>query len=158
MKQLFTCLVLCTTLSAYAQPIDKDVISSAGGSVAIPSADLSVHWSLGELATTTIGQNDLILTQGLHQLDALIDPIFTWPSSDNRISIFPNPTPDALHLQQVGSNSFEVELRNLLGQSILVTHWDSAELILRISDLPNQTYLLTLRGAGTFSTFKIVKS
>ena len=142
---------------ANGQQIEKQVITSSGGQVTGSEDDIDLHWSLGEIASTTIG-DDPQLTQGFQQLEILIDPIFEWPVDDLKISVYPNPTSGAIHLEQDGSKSFDIKLFDLMGQPIINEKWLGQNKNIEINHLPDQTYLLTITSGSVYKSIKILKT
>jgi len=149
--------MLSFACSIIAQQLERSVVSTSGGHANSVNSDLSVHWSLGELATSTLGQ-DIVLTQGFHQLDILIDPIYEWSESDIVVSIYPNPTAGVLKLEKPGVQSFNVQLRDLYGRIMLQDHWRGPDTEIDLHNLPDQTYILTLASENVFQSYQIVKA
>lgn len=76
--------------------LSPTVIASAGNYS--EAGGLSLSWTLGEVAVTTLSQGDLVLTQGFQQsfledVGFSMDPIL-W-----QIIAYPNPVRDALRIQ-----------------------------------------------------------
>ena len=101
----------------FAQDIvlSPTVIASAGGYST--AGDLSLSWTLGELAVSTLEQGDMILTQGFQQayLDVIgfnLDPI-EW-----QIIAYPNPVADELNIQfdVKEPSNFLVEIQDVAGK------------------------------------------
>lgn len=157
MKGYFTLFALLYILPIQSQSLSKSVLATSGGHHTVPEATLDVHWSLGELATTTIGTGDNI-TQGFHQLDLLIDPVYEWPQEDIGLKLFPNPVADYLVLEQKGAQIFKIEIHDLLGRLLFVEELNSSHKEIDIQRLPNHTYLLTLTSDQHRKSFKIIKS
>ncbi len=157
MKQFYTLCLTLLPLILTSQVLEKDVITSAGGQTVSLEGDIDLHWSVGELAVTTLSTENLQLTQGYHQLDLVVDPIFEWGSDQLQISIFPNPTQDLLHLQQEHQTEFQIELRDLLGKMIQREIWSTSSKTLELHHLPANTYMLTLISNGQIKSLKIQK-
>lgn len=90
--------------------LDPRVVSSGGGYH--EAEDLSVSWTLGELAVTTLTGGDMVLTQGFQQpFDVGVGIA---PDRVNwKISVFPNPVGNQLkvrfHLESAGDYLLEVQ-------------------------------------------------
>lgn len=70
MKNLFLLLLSFMSWNLYAQTLSPTVISSAGGYSTGTTVTLS--WTLGELATETLSNGSIILTQGFQQPGVLV--------------------------------------------------------------------------------------
>ncbi len=158
MKKLFTLLALGLPMLTFAQSITKHVITPAGGFDPNESGNLQIYWSLGEVATSRIAAEQLILTQGFHQLDLQVNPIFESENFDLSIDIYPNPAVGKLQLRQEQINRFQIKIQDLLGRVIISENWTMLEKEIDLSKLPNQTYLLTLQSDRAIKSFKIIKT
>jgi len=66
MKKLLLLSVVCfVVVSANGQSISSSVVASAGGYS--EAGEISLSWTLGELAVETFTASELILTQGFQQ-------------------------------------------------------------------------------------------
>lgn len=157
MKYFYALCLALLPLVLTSQVLAKDVITPLGGHTISLEGNIDLHWSVGELAATTISADNIELTQGYHQLDLMVDPIFEWGSDQLQISIYPNPTQDLLHLQQEHQTEFQVELRDLLGRIIHYEIWSTSSKTLDLHYLPANTYTLTLISKGEIKSVKIQK-
>ncbi len=90
--------------------LDPKVVSSAGGYH--EAGNLSISWTLGELAVTTLTGGDMALTQGFQQpFDVgvgIVPDRMNW-----NISVYPNPVRNELnirfHLESPGDYLLEVQ-------------------------------------------------
>ena len=92
------------------------VIASAGGYGA--SDNITLSWTLGELAVTTLQQGDLILTQGFQQsMLGEVDAV-NLPEVDWEIVAYPNPVKDELKIQfnMQEPNDFWIEIQDVTGR------------------------------------------
>ena len=106
MKQFLLFLfVFCLLPVTFSQTVSPEIISTAGSSFVNSQNELS--WTLGEPATGTL-TNSNILTQGFHQGNLIITAL-NETTSDNKVTIFPNPTADVIQIQFATAND-----RNLL--------------------------------------------
>ena len=119
-KILYTLVALFFTVQiSFAQEIvlSPTVIASAGGYNT--AGDISLSWTLGELAVSTLEQGDMILTQGFQQsypeiIGFNLDPI------DWQIIAYPNPVVENLNIQfDVREPSdFFIEVQDVAGKVI----------------------------------------
>ncbi len=62
---IFSTLFVVTTLFCYSQSIERDVVASSGDY--FEGTNVSLSWTLGEIATETYSAGNIILTQGFQQ-------------------------------------------------------------------------------------------
>ncbi len=96
------------------------VISSAGGYT--ETADISLAWTLGELAVSTLSTTDMILTQGFQQpflldINAIDDPEFNWS-----VNAYPNPVSEILNLRFNIDKTMDLqlELYDITGKKLFI--------------------------------------
>ncbi len=101
------------------QSIERQAIASAGNT--LTNGNISLDFTIGEVAVTTLTTSDLILTQGFHQGELMTTSVDGLPVSVT-YKIYPNPTKDKLWLEMTGEAlDFYVLLYNELGQPLSVT-------------------------------------
>lgn len=119
MKKAITFLsfIVLSAQIAIGQDIELSptVIASGGGFA--ESGEISLSWTIGELAVTTLSQGEIKLTQGFQQGFVIgtgiqLDPIH-W-----NINAYPNPVQNELHLQfrMPESKSFLMEMQDISGK------------------------------------------
>lgn len=93
-------------------------VIAAGGGYA-ENEEVSLSWTLGELAASTLTGGDLMLTQGFQQPFALGTGISP-PQADWTISVYPNPVNDELRIRFdiVNSEGFFIEIQDVTGRLI----------------------------------------
>ena len=151
-------------LSVSGQSISSYVVASAGESV--ETSDVSISWTLGEIAIETLEDNGntLILTQGFQQayfdITSIEDPIL---SNNFKLKVYPNPASEFVwvELESDEINEVLIEMFDLNGKlvynsklnihevrtQIKLTDQNSSQYILRISD-----------SSGTvLHTYKLIK-
>ena len=96
------------------------VISSAGGYT--ETGDISLAWTLGELAVSTLSTTDMILTQGFQQpflldINAIDDPEFSWS-----VNAYPNPVSEILNLRFNIDKTMDLqlELYDITGKKLVI--------------------------------------
>jgi len=101
--------------------LSPTVISSAGGYA--ETTDISLAWTLGELAVSTLSTTGMILTQGFQQpflLDignAIDDPEFNWS-----VNAYPNPVSEVLNLRFNIDKTMDLqlELYDITGKKLFI--------------------------------------
>lgn len=118
MKKLFTlfaAVVLASQFTFGQIELSPTVIASAGNYS--EAGGISLSWTLGEIAITTLEQGDLILTQGFQQSYKIIDGIELDPI-DWQIVAYPNPVTSELKIQfdVLEPTDFWVEIQDVTGR------------------------------------------
>ena len=100
--------------------LNPTVISSAGGYT--ETADISLAWTMGELAVSTLSTTDIILTQGFQQpflldINAIDDPEFNWS-----VNAYPNPVSEILNLRFNIDKTMDLqlELYDITGKKLVI--------------------------------------
>ncbi len=73
-----------------------------------------------------------------------------------QFSYYPNPTSDVLHISNNKEIS-EIVVYNLLGQTVLNQKYNALEVVINLSQLPTNTYLVKVICGEENNTFKIMK-
>ena len=105
MKKQLTLLffAICFSTSIFGQvQLTPTVISSGGGFG--ENDNLSISWTLGEVAVNTLTGDQMILTQGFQQPFAVAVGL-EQEEANRGISVYPNPVGDELQIQ------FDIEKR-----------------------------------------------
>jgi len=118
---LFLLLLPCFFLTRGQVQLNPTVISSAGGYT--ETADISLAWTMGELAVSTLSTTDMVLTQGFQQPflldigDAIDDPEFNWS-----VNAYPNPVTDVLNLRFNLEKTMDlrIELYDITGKKLTI--------------------------------------
>ena len=114
---LFAAVVLASQITFAQIELSPTVIASAGNYA--EAGGISLSWTLGEIAVTTLEQGDLILTQGFQQSYLLPDGIDLNPI-DWQIIAYPNPVKDELRIQfdVLEPTDFWVEIQDVTGRTL----------------------------------------
>lgn len=121
MKKLITLLVavFLTAQFGFSQiaTLSPSVIASAGDYAKV--GNISLSWTLGEIAVSTLTSGNLILTQGFQQSYVLPDNIELNPI-DWQIVAYPNPVNDELKIQfdVLEPTDFWVEIQDVTGRKL----------------------------------------
>lgn len=165
MKKSYTAILSLFTLTAWSQDIPMQVIAAGGGYFENTSAGLSISWTLGEVAFTTLSSTDYILTQGFQQGNLFTTSVDKPTTTENDIAIYPNPVTDFVEVRVnipnvAGKVTFE--LYDITGRKVMsvVKGIEQLEPIeLSLSDLRTGMYLLkvTLNEGSVKRIIKVVK-
>ena len=116
-------LSICLATSAGAQSLSPSVISSAGDSD--HTDDITLEWTIGELAVATYYADGRMLTEGFHQPLLNVEKIFP-PGNDEQdeivVTIAPNPVKYTLGVEIVDPQKRLLELQLFDAQGRLVEH------------------------------------
>lgn len=121
MKKIIPIVLVAAFISqqAFSQNIELSptVIASAGNYS--EAGEISLSWTLGEVAVTTLQQGEIILTQGFQQsflkeVGFASDPI-KW-----QIAAYPNPVQDKLWIQfdLPETKDFSIEIQDVNGRLV----------------------------------------
>jgi len=150
MKKIVLLLViagLTPTLLVGQIEMTPSVISSSGGYS--ENGDFSISWTFGELAITTLHEENVILTQGFQQHLNIGTGIkkdeVTW-----YISVYPNPVQNELkiHFDLKELNDFLLEIQDVTGRIMIQESHKNVSsgdiVILNLSDLVSGVYFLKI--------------
>ncbi len=165
MKHLITIILSVFFSVSQAQNIAMQVVASAGGYFESSSAGVSLSWTLGEVAYTTLTSTDYIITQGFQQGNLFSTDVEkpNLPNSD--IKIYPNPATVEVYIAISTSNLrgiATVDFYDITGRNVnstVVTLEDNAPSRLSVVDLKSGIYLIrvTQENTKTSNVFKLVK-
>ncbi|HBI81488.1 MAG TPA: hypothetical protein DDY04_06010, partial [Bacteroidales bacterium] len=99
MKKLYTVILLLFTLTAWSQDIPMQVVAAGGGYFESTAAGMSISWTMGEVAYTTLKTSTYILTQGFQQGNLFSTSVEKPTSAVNGITIYPNPAKDYVKIR-----------------------------------------------------------
>jgi hypothetical protein len=120
-------LLICTFLTGclvFSQSLERQVISSGGDYVT--SGSVSLSYTVGEVATATLSNGNLILTQGFQQPDQTAVGIDETPFS-GEIKVYPNPTHDIVIVDlTTDQTGLILELTSILGQQLETRKLDTS--------------------------------
>lgn len=151
-------LIVCFSSTVCAQTISPSIISPSGNTD--QSDEISLEWTIGELAVSTYEMNGLMLTEGFHQpllsVERLIVPE-NEPGDDLVIKIAPNPVKYMLSIEIFDSlnRALELQLFDATGRLVEnsqvdsftqnlefdMGHYVSGFYVLRVIDPASQTIL-----------------
>ena len=98
MKKSFVLILTCFAITPiFAQVISAGTIASFAGSVS--NSTITIDYSVGENAISTISGPSNSITQGFLQPQLVIATGIIEVNQNNEISIFPNPTSDFVNIK-----------------------------------------------------------
>lgn len=160
MKLYISLLFVFSMFHLNAQEMERQVIASAGSNM--ESGNLTLLWTLGELATATHEGNffDLFINQGFHQeITMLVNT--SAPNEGTQIEVFPNPVVETLFIKSDVTSLLNITIVDLMGR-IVSSQQLSAPIekaAIDVSQLPTATYFLraTDEEENLIQIFKIQK-
>lgn len=165
MKSKLYFIVFFFSLSTYSfsQQTDHSVLS-AGGDIS-KSSNITLEWTLGELAIETAVGIDKMYTQGFHQpllISKLKTP--TEPITGYVVTIFPNPVISIvnINIQSKIDSKVYLKILDLKGHVVYTnsTYSKLSSIKVDMRALASGVYFLTVTSASgiTIGTYKIVKA
>lgn len=166
MRKLLLCLLGITlSFTASAQEQSSSVLSSAGNTT--KGTAITLDWTLGELAVSSLATPDGLLTEGFHQPMLRVESMLESPTKKGetnfQMSIAPNPVTSTLSIRIDSEEEGEGELafwdargqrlkRATVDLSLAQQEWD-------LSGYASGIYTVTLRDEkGTLlHSYKISK-
>lgn len=155
---LLSALFFCA-INAGAQTVTPTVIASAGGSGTV--GGITISWTLGELAVTTLKSGDLTVTQGFHQPPLGTTSVDERPKLHLDLAAHPNPAASYLTVRlPIVQTSGTFLLIDLLGRTLLSTvpTAGTTEMGLDLNGISEGTYVARyLAGETAWSTVVTVR-
>jgi hypothetical protein len=120
-KKILLLLILCgSSMLGFSQSFDRSVLASDGATSS--TGAITLDWTLGELATTTIITQNGMLTQGFHQPTLSVSKVLTSNKLADyyQIQVMPNPVSTYLnvHVKSELENTLMVDLLDLNGKVV----------------------------------------
>lgn len=152
MKKLYTVILLLFTLTAWSQDIPMQVVAAGGGYFESTVAGMSISWTMGEVAYTTLktSTSTYILTQGFQQGNLFSTSVEKPTSAVNGITIYPNPAKDyvkiRIDVQNVSGKAlfelYDITGRRVISEQMVIEQSEPVDLDL--SELRSGIYLLKI--------------
>ncbi len=122
MKKIIVLLgMFLGTVLAYGQSLSPTVVASAGGY--FDNGSVSLSFTVGEVAVTTLTGGDMILTQGFQQPFELdITGVDDNKSVDWSVKTYPNPVADNLNIRFTikSPQDFTVMIMDITGKKVFI--------------------------------------
>lgn len=117
-KSITIIVLILLSISGFSQITLEPSVIASGGAYA-ETETMSISWTLGELATTTLTGGDMILTQGFQQPIDFGTGIST-EELNWQITAYPNPVTDALFVKfNIDmTKEFWIEIQDVTGRVI----------------------------------------
>lgn len=164
MKHLMALLFTLSFSVVNAQDIAMQVVASAGGYFESTSAGVSMSWTLGEVAYTTLSSSEITITQGFQQGNLFTTDVEkpTLPVSD--VKLYPNPASVEVNIQ-VTSTTFKgnatIDVFDITGRKVdtQIMNLDDKEPFLNVSSLKSGIYLvkITMENSKSTKICKLIK-
>jgi len=149
------------TCKGNGQVLSQEVLSSSGGNFI---KEISLDWTMGEVAITEIAESEIRITQGFHQPLFLSTKILDLPIELGEVNVYPNPFSEILRLDLKYNKATATKVRIFTAQGQVV--WEKSLLGTSISEdlnlnvLTSGSYYLHLlidgnRFARSFKLHKI---
>lgn len=156
-RTIFTVFFFAGALHAAAQSVTPTVLASAGGQG--QAGDVTIMWTLGEFAVTTLENPDGYITQGFHQPPQGTTSAPTENPLNASIDVWPNPVADALFVR-VGEEFRgvqEVAVVDMLGRQLVAVEGQPGEASVRldVAAVPSGSYLVRIK-AGDYQGSRVV--
>lgn len=147
-NSLLISFIFCLSFSGFSQYQVHQLISSSGGFY--ENTDFSVSWSVGEIVTETLSNENTILTQGFQQ--SFSDPVSIKDDKNNidgsYLKIYPNPAHNFLTIRiktAEGENyPNQYQLYNSSGKRIHSSEIEFPETIIDVQTYMSGIYILKL--------------
>ena len=156
-RTVLTVFFLAGALQAAAQSVTPEVLASAGGEGKV--GDVTIMWTLGEFAVTTLENSSGYITQGFHQPpQGTTDAPYENPLNAS-IDVWPNPVTEVLFVR-VGEEFKAVEevaMLDMLGRPLLSVEGQPGEEQVRldVKTLPSGSYIVRIK-AGEYQGSRVV--
>lgn len=144
-----------------AQRIERTINVTAGDYHQTPGFG-NLHWTLGEPAVEQLVplNSTVRLSQGFHQLYALVVDTQQPNSDDFRLKVFPNPTTGTLSIESNAPHSLQWKLLDTSGKCLSFQAFVTTGIqTINLQGLPTGIYLLQItNGQQYVRMFKVVKA
>ena len=154
---LYVTVCLCLLAHSQAQSTDREVVATGG--TTYQNSQISMSWTLGELAISPFENNNITVSEGFHQVDQEGVPIDDLLSVFGQIKVFPNPTTHSLQVErEYGSKTLYARLTDINGKVILRRDIHGLAANIDLSWLAGGLYILRLSdGSKRFQNYRIQK-
>lgn len=163
-KFYFIIITATISLNAFSQQNSPSIIAAGGGVASVNN--LSLEWTLGEVATESIKSPTSLYTEGYHQPVLMVVKNISVPElvSSRKINVFPNPATSTINilLGFTPETNLSVSLMDMHERILLKKQIPSnnRSLQLNVNRFAKGTYLLIISNANgsIFQSYKIIKA
>lgn len=152
-KNISVFVICCCVTCLFAQKITPTVICNAGA--VMKANNVSIEWTLGEIATETLKANNNIISQGFHQTNLTV--VSTNNPFISGLKIYPNPVEQELIIENQSGKNIVFHLFNITGQCISEHTFDQGVQALNMNAFPTGTYILEAQSEKQKQNFTIEK-
>ena len=151
MKEFVYYIALFISFSSFSQSIERQVIGSTG--TTLSNTDISISFTVGEIATTVFTTDELILLQGFHQgvFSDIIDNEFL------DLTVYPNPTVDSFKIKNLTAPAI-VNIYDLRGRLILQKNNVIANQKIDVTKLNSALYIVKIKIGNQGNISKLIKN
>ncbi|MEM1357990.1 MAG: T9SS type A sorting domain-containing protein [Bacteroidota bacterium] len=142
----------------FGQELSRSVVGSAGTYFSAVNVG-NIHFTVGEVAVDRT-QNGIVLERGFHHglFDLLSTSVWTAPEVQLQLDVFPNPTADMVTLSGDWTSRDRLQIRDLLGRSLLDRTLPPERVEMSLRAYPPGTYLLTIvRDGRPLKTLRVIR-
>ncbi|MGE0077570.1 MAG: T9SS type A sorting domain-containing protein [Bacteroidales bacterium] len=165
MKKLLTIIFALSFSAAMAQDIAMQVVASSGGYFESTEAGVSMSWTLGEVAYTTLSSSEYIITQGFQQGDLFSTDVEKPDLPKSDIKVYPNPASVDVFIEissSTAKGNATAELFDITGRMVdskVINLEDNTPCKLTVSSLKSGIYLvkITFDNSKSSKVFKLIK-
>lgn len=153
-RKLFSGLVLLLSMSYILTA--QEVIATSGDY--LESGDMSIQFTIGELATETLNNDEVTITQGFNQPTFTITSIEDNPLVNIDIEVFPNPVAEILSLKiDKPYDDIRWVLFDIDGKQIKKGELENGNQI-EFQEFSQGTYILTvMKEDNMIESFRVIK-
>ena len=156
-RTVFTVFFLAGAMQAAAQSVSPWVLASAGSEGKV--GDVTIMWTLGEIAVTTLQNDNGYITQGFHQPpQGTTDAPYENPLNAS-IEVWPNPVVEVLYVRvdETFNRIEEVAVLDMLGRSLVTVQGSPGEKQVRLDAkaLPSGSYIVRIK-SGEHQASRVV--
>lgn len=148
-KLLFLLLLSLFGVTGFSQSLERSVLASDGATSTL--GDITLEWTLGELATSTLVTDDGLLTQGFHQPVLSVTRLLTYENLEEfyAVQVRPNPVSSLLtvDIEAEREEPLSVDLMDLNGKLLKQSKLDFPfqPLQINMSLYPSGLYVVRVR-------------
>lgn len=165
MKKILTIIFAISFSTVIAQDIAMQVVASAGGYFESTGTGVSMSWTLGEVAYTTLSSSEYVITQGFQQGNLFSTDVEKPEIQKSDIKIYPNPASIEVFIEISSANAkgkATAELFDITGRMIdseIINLEENTPKKLPVSSLKSGIYLIKVTFDNSKSTkvFKLIK-
>lgn len=147
-------------LATNAQTLERTVVSSGGDQK--KASGMEISFTVGEPAITTVKKSEIVVTQGFQQPTEEATSLKPLTVERFQISMFPNPSQDAVYIKSEKAGSFDLVVYDARGRMVhtqFVDLKENGEQLINIEDWSVGQYHFQFvdKQNNTSTDFKVLK-